>query len=107
MNNIICHNVINTSKGVIILEYKKKELCIHFDDCAKNFAVEQGIELSKCVAMRDITSLSFIFYTLPKTKVIFKKHLIKDLIREKSAVQKFLDLQNAIIEAGYTSYDLS
>lgn len=33
--------------------------------------------------------------------------LFKDLIAGKSAVSKFFDLQKAIVEVGYTSYDLS
>lgn len=44
------------------------------------------------------------FYTKPKTKVIFKKHHVKDLFFFKSASRKFFDLQTEIIKAGYMSY---
>lgn len=59
------------------------------------------------MATRDITTLSFTFYTQPKTNLVFKRSFLKDLIAGKSAVSKFFDLQKAIVEVGYTSYDLS
>lgn len=107
MNNIICHNVIDVTDEGILLESQKERVYVCFDECIKNFSVEKGIEFGKCVATRDITTLSFVFYTQPKTKVIFKKCFLKNLVTGKSAVSKFFDLQKAIAEAGYTSYDLS
>lgn len=107
MNNIICHNVFSVTEDGIILEFQKNKIHIHFEDCAKNYAAESNAEFSKCVATRDITKLSFTFYTRPKTKLVFKKCFLKNLVGGKSAVSKFLDLQKSIVEAGYTSYDLS
>lgn len=107
MNHIICHHVIDITKEGITLKSTKEKIHIRFDDCAKNFSSENGKEFCKCVATRDITALSFTFYTQPKTTLVFKKSFLKDLIAGKSAVSKFLALQNAIVEAGYTSYDLS
>ena len=43
----------------------------------------------------------------PQTIIIFKRNFLKALIVGKSATGKFLELQKAIIENGYTSYDLS
>ena len=107
MNNIICRNVIDVTKEGIRLKSTKEDIYICFDDCVKNFSSENGKEFCKCVATRDITALSFTFYTQPKTTLVFKKSFLKDLIAGKSAVSKFFDLQKAIVEAGYTSYDLS
>lgn len=107
MNNIICHNIIDVTDERIILESQKGKIYIYFDDCARNFSLEKGIEFCKCVATRDITTLSFTFYTKPKTKVVFKKYFLKNLVAGKSTVSKFFNLQKAIVEAGYTSYDLS
>lgn len=107
MNNLICRNVINVTKEGLILDAQKERVYICFDECTKNFSLEKNNEPSKCVATRDITTLSFTFYTQPKTKVVFKKHFLKDLVMGKSAVNKFLNLQKAIVEAGYTSFDLS
>ena len=106
MNNIICHNVIDVTKEGITLESAGEKIYIDFDDCVKNFSLEKG-KVSKCVATRDITTLSFTFYTQPKTNVVFKRNFLKDLIEGKSPVSKFLDMQKAIVEVGYTSYDLS
>lgn len=107
MNSIICHNAINVTEDGITVESATKKIYINFDICAQNFSLEKGKEFSKCVATRDITTLSFVFYTQPKTNLIFKRKFFKDLISRKSAVNKFLDVQKAITEAGYTSYDIS
>lgn len=107
MNNIICHNVIDVTKEGITLKSAGEKIYIDFDDCVKNFSLEKGNEFCKCVATRDITTLSFVFYTQPKTNVVFKRSFFKDLIAGKSAASKFLDMQKAIVEVGYTTYDLS
>lgn len=107
MNSIICYKVSDITKDGIILEFKKNKIHINFDDCAKNFSTENNIECSKCVATRDITKLSFTFYTYPKTKLVFKKYSLSNIIGGESAISKFLNLQKAIVEAGYTSYDFS
>jgi hypothetical protein len=106
MNNIICHKVIDVTKKGITLQSAGEKIYIDFNDCVKNFSLEKG-NVCKCVATRDITKLSFTFYTYPKTNIIFKRSFLKDLIAGKSATSKFLDMQKAIVEAGYTSYDLS
>lgn len=107
MNSMICNKVIAVTEEGIMLESQKKRIYACFDDCAKNFLLEKGNKFSKCVATRDVTTLSFVFYTQPKTKVVFKKYFLNDLVTGKSAESKFFDLQKAIVEAGYTSYDLS
>lgn len=107
MNNIICHKVIDVTNEGITLESFGERIYIDFGDCVKNFSVEKGNELGKCVATRDITTLSFTFYTRPKTTVFFKRRFFSDLIEGSNVVKKFLDMQKAIIEVGYTSYDLS
>ena len=106
MDKLICHKVIDVTTEGMTLESNTEEIYIDFKDCAKNFSLEKGGDC-KCVATRDITTLSFTFYTHPKTNVIFKRNFFKELIAGKSATSKFLDMQKAIVEAGYTSYDLS
>ena len=106
MYNIICHNVIDVTKEGITLESGREKIYINFDDCIKNFSLEKGKEFCKCVATRDITTLSFTFYTQPKTNVVFKRSF-KDLITGKTAKSKFFAMQKAIAKVGYTSYDLS
>ena len=107
MNEIVCYNIINIDNFGITLKYKRTDVHIYFDECAKNYANEKFLEKNKCIATRDITKLTLVFYTTPKTRVIFKKNFLKDLIAGKSAIRKFLDLQQAINKYGYTSFDLS
>ena len=104
MSNIICFEIVNINSLGITVKSGKTDIKICFDECAKN---ENSLENSRCVATRDITKLTFTFYTQPKIRVIFKKHFFKDLVSGKSAVSKFLELQRAINKYGYTSYDLS
>ena len=107
MNIVVCHKLIDITKTGLTLECAKEKLHISFCDCAKNFSLEKGRKFNTCVATRDITTLSFVFYTQPKTIVVFKRKFLKDLIPGKSATARFLEMQKAIIKAGYTSYDLS
>lgn len=107
MNYLICHKVIDITKAGITLATAREKIFIDFDDCVKNFSLENGKESCKCVATRDITTLSFTFYTQPKTNVVFKRSLFKNLIAGKPDVNRFLDLQKAITGVGYTTYDLS
>ncbi len=106
MKNVICRRVIDVTEEGITLESDAEKIYIDFKDCVKNFSSEEGKNCN-CVATRDITTLSFTFYTCPKTNVVFKKNFFKELIEGKSARSKFSDMQKAIIKAGYTSYDLA
>lgn len=107
MSNITCFEVVNINDSGITVKSGKTNIKICFDECAKNYAEEKSLKNSRCVAARDITKLTFTFYTDPKISVVFKKHFLKDLFSEKSAVNKFIELQKAINKYGYTSYDLS
>ena len=107
MNSIILQEIVDINSSGLTLKHESANIFICFNDCAENYANEKSLETSKCVATRDITNLTFTFYTNPKTKVVFKKHFLKDLLSGKSAVRKFLDLQKTINKYGYTSYDLS
>ena len=107
MNKIICRNIINTVEGGIIIETPKTKKFICFRGCAMNFSLETGNVINRCVAIRDISTLSYVFYTQPKTKVFFKNNCFNNFFVRKSATTKFTDLQQIIIDSGYTSYDLS
>ncbi len=107
MHDIICTEVISINHSGIKVRDKNKDVTINFEECAKNYANEMSFETSKCVATRDITNLTFIFYTQPKIKLVFKKHFFNDLFSRKTAINKFLELQKAINKYGFTSYDLS
>lgn len=107
MKEIICYDIIKIDKEGITLKNKNIDTRILFDDCIHNYANEHSFNKAKCVATRDISTLTFTFYTVPKTKITFRKQLVKDLFLGKSAVNRFINLQHAINQLGYTSYDLS
>ena len=107
MISIFCDKILDVTSDGMIFVSKKETLFINFPECANNFSSEHGTNSGMCVAIRDIATLSFTFFTQPKTKVIFKKRLLRDFVIGKPAVVRFLDLQKAIFKVGYTSYDLS
>lgn len=107
MSSIICSEIVNINGFGITAKSGKEDVEICFDECAKKYANENSLEKSRCVATRDISKLTFTFYTNPKTQVVFKKHFLKNLFSGRSAVSKFFELQKAINKYGYTSYDLS
>lgn len=107
MSDEVFYNVTKVTAEGIELRSTKVKRYIKFAECAKNFCKETGKIKGKCVATRNIAELSFVFFSHPKTKVVFKKRFFKDMFASKSATRKFLDVQEKIIEAGYTSYDLS
>ena len=80
MNDIILQEIVDINSSGLTLKHESANIFICFNDCAKNYANEKFLETSKCVATRDITNLTFTFYTNPKTKLVFKKHFLLSLI---------------------------
>lgn len=107
MKEIIFDDVLCIDCKGVLLKHKNIEQYVCFADCADSFSREHALENSNCVAVRDVRKLSFLFYSNPKAKVVFKRKFIKDLISGRLPINRFFSLQKAIIEAGYTSYDLS
>ncbi len=107
MEDIVCYKMIAVENEGIWLKHQDAEIYVNFDECAKNYACENSLAQNRCVATRDVTNRVFIFYTLPKTKVIFKKSFLHGLFGRKSAVNRFHDLYKTIIELGYSSCDIS
>lgn len=107
MDTKSCYEIINISSLGLTLKHGQDEKYICFDECAKNYANEKHLASSKCVAERDISKRIFIFYTNPKTKISFKKNFLNYICSGRSADDKFSDLQKAINQYGYTTYDLS
>ena len=106
MEDIICYKLLEVDDVGVTLSYKSKQIRVIFEECTKNYAEENSIESSKCVADRDIRNRLFIFYTIPKTKVIFGKVGLARIFR-RASLKSFLSLQRAISQYGYTSFDLS
>lgn len=106
-NSVVCEKILKVDNSGLLLKCENSDVFIRFDECAKNYAADKSCKSNKCVATRDITKLTFTFYTDHQIKVIFKKHFLKDLFPKNSAVCKFRELQNIINRCGYTSCDLS
>ena len=98
----VWYDIISMGSKGILVGNKEKRFYIEFEKCVQN-----SLNRGRCVGERDITKKMFIFYTVPRSKVILKKHFWSRLIGEKTATAQFLELQEMIINAGYTSYDLS
>ena len=107
MEEKIYYEIVQFDRSGVTLKNKKENIYIPFAECAKNFANENSLKTSKCVATRDITKNMFTFYTIPKTKLVFQKRFLKDIFTGKSSVKRFSELQKTIKKCGYTSYDLS
>ena len=72
MSNIICFEIVNINSTGITAKNGKTDIKICFEECAKNYANENALADSRCVATRDITKLIFTFYTHPKIELVFK-----------------------------------
>lgn len=104
---IVCTEVVGCEKDGVIVKSNNKSFLIALNECAKNYAKENSLSSSKCVATRNITMHLFTFYTNPKTMVVFKKNFFKELFTQDTATSRFHKLQKLINERGYHSYDLS
>ncbi|MDD4493358.1 MAG: hypothetical protein PHV32_03275 [Eubacteriales bacterium] len=83
---------------------------INFTECAYNYERLNGGS-GKCVGERDITGSnpSIIFYTAPLTTHIFfmSGSKLKEVFAKNNVQQRFHKLQNQIIDAGFSTIDLS
>ncbi len=81
--------------------------CIDFQECARNFARAYPEAKGRCVAERDYQAEVpyFEFYACGKSVVIrFDRTGFRAEAKNR---RDFLDLQYALEDNGYTSYDLS
>ena len=81
---------------------------ISFAECACNYERLNGGS-GKCVGERDVTGSnpSFAFFTAPLTTHIFFLDEGKAKMLKGHFLQRFHNLQNQIIAAGFTTFDLS
>ena len=107
MNEITSFEIISTCNTGITFKHENAITFIDFNECAKNYAKDNSLKMSRCVGERDITTYTFTFYTNPKVKLVFKRIPLKERLLGKTKFSKFRDLQNAIIKAGFLTFDLS
>ena len=81
---------------------------INFKECAYNFKQTEGGS-GKCVGEREITDLSFTFYTSPKPIMIkfIEKNKYLELISKENTISRFHKLQKQIVQYGYSTRDMS
>ncbi len=92
-------------KGIAL----RNGMYIDFIECTKVWAEANALEKTTCVGERDITDLSFTFYSLPKPIMIkfIEKGRLAEIFSKPNAVFRFHDLQNKILEYGFSTFDMS
>ncbi len=88
-------------KGGRFIDFEEcKKVCVRIYDI-------QDVETVTCIGERDITSFDFTFYTLPKAIMIkfLEKGKLVEFFSKRNTRQRFHDLQNKILEYGYTTRD--
>lgn len=110
MNAVLIYTyqrIINVNKQRIIIRCKEGDVAIFFEECAKNYTYEKLFPNKRhCVGERDITKLEFVFYTNPKTIIMFKKSIL-NILTFKSPYNDFNNLRKTIEKYGYRTFDLS
>lgn len=97
-----------TETGICFRQSNKdKSYNVSFSECAKNFCNENGKRSRTCVAHRDITSFSYVFFSSPKLVVSFKRKRLNTPFSRWRAWKRFHKVRNAIADAGYSTYDMS
>ena len=81
---------------------------IDFTECACNYKIAKGGS-GNCIGDRDITNLSFIFYTSPKpvTIRIADKNNLIGWISKNNARHRYIKLQKQLADYGYSTFDRS
>ncbi len=81
---------------------------LSFVECTYTYAEIHKKQISKCIGERNIEELRFVLYTPMRPTIIRfpKKPWIAELF-SKPAYQRFHKFQNAIVEKGFSTLDLS
>lgn len=102
-------DILNIDSNGIIYKTSKGNEFVNFKECVCNYEHLKGGS-GKCVGERDLTGSnpSFVFYTSPLTTHIFfiSEGEGKELNAKDNSQQRFHELQNQIISAGFTTFDL-
>ena len=98
-------NIVKIDKsGILFCDGFK----VTFEDCQRNYALQNKADITSCIGERDITDCSFMFYSAQHPVMV--KFLKRNFLREffgKSIQQRFHELEQAIRKYGYTTSDLS
>ena len=81
---------------------------INFKECAYNF--QQTEDGSKnCVGEKEASDLSYTFYTSPQPIMIkfIEKNKFIELVSKENTISRFNNLQEKIVQSGYTTKEIS
>ena len=108
MLQITNESIVQITREGITFQTPNGDKRIVFSECKRNYASENSLIESNCVATHDITVPVITFYSNPKVEVLFKKkNFFQGLFLKKTWHTKFFELQKAVQKFGYTMYDLS
>lgn len=114
MPKVLDHDIIaiNSSDATIIVRREKTYYTIDLHTCAENYKKEYGTTNGTCVGDRNITGKYFCLNTSGmETMIYFKKIYVCNLFGKKifkgTRSQRFHQLQKALVQLGYTTYDLT
>ena len=106
MNELVLSQVVKIEREGVLLRGGSGDAYVSFAECARNFQVEQGGD-GRCVAERDASRMTFLFYSRPRARLELGGRFWRDLLRGGSAVREFRALQAAIERFGYKSCDMT
>lgn len=107
-----CRGEGNGSCNIIYRDAEGELITIDFDICAENYSAEHKDSSGRCIGERKADEGSFIFSTNGlKTRIVFKSIFPFNPFRRPflkgTRSARFHALQKFILEAGYTTFDLS
>ena len=88
----------------------KNGYVIKFDECVRTWSEVYGMpENMRCVGDRDITEMTFMFFTLPRPVIIrFRKESrIREFFSRHGAEKRFHEFQLKITELGCATFDVT
>lgn len=94
-----------TSKGISL----KNDTFIDFSVCAENFKKANPTSSGTCIGEREVTDMSFTFYTNQKPiMIIFEpRNKFFEFLTANGKVKRFHSLQLKINDFGYSTLDMS
>ena len=92
--------------GGIWLHHKGETNFLLLKDCVHSTNL-QGRNSHNGIGTRDITKLTFTFYSTPSIRIVFTKGILSYIRTGKTATQRFHQLQNNLLSLGYCTFDLS
>ena len=88
--------------------HNKGDACfLLLKDCITPGNAQHGRNSHKGVGTRDITKLTYTFYSTPPIRIVFAKGILSYIRTGKTATQRFLQIQKELNSLGYHTYDLS